>query len=77
MIIPLTFNANKSVVSFFQAVMKLLTNPHGGDGAPRPGVMIPTPQYPLYSASLAEYNLDQVCLYLQIVQFILGLFVRV
>ena len=40
--------------------MKLLTNPNGGDGLPRPGVMIPIPQYPLYSASLAEYNIDQV-----------------
>ena len=26
----------------------------------RPGIMIPFPQYPLYSASLAEYNIDQV-----------------
>jgi hypothetical protein len=40
--------------------MKLLTNPNGGDGSLRPGVMIPIPQYPLYSASLAEYNIDQV-----------------
>jgi alanine transaminase len=40
--------------------MKLFTNPNGGDGNPRPGVMIPIPQYPLYSASLAEYNIDQV-----------------
>jgi hypothetical protein len=45
---------------FFQAIMKLFTNPNGGDGNPRPGVMIPIPQYPLYSASLAEYNIDQV-----------------
>merc|ERR1739844_29745 len=43
-----------------RAVMKLLTNPNGGDGEKRPGVMIPIPQYPLYSASLAEYNMDQV-----------------
>jgi alanine transaminase len=47
-----------------RAVMKLLTNPNGGDGNPRPGVMIPIPQYPLYSASLAEYNMDQVGYYL-------------
>lgn len=40
--------------------MKLLTNPNGGDGTMRPGVMIPIPQYPLYSATLAEYNLKQV-----------------
>jgi alanine transaminase len=47
-----------------RAVMKLLTNPNGGDGSPRPGVMIPIPQYPLYSASLAEYNIDQIGYYL-------------
>ena len=40
--------------------MKLLTNPNGGDGHKRPGVMIPIPQYPLYSASLAEYNMHQI-----------------
>lgn len=43
-----------------RAVLKLLTNPDGGNGEKRPGVMIPIPQYPLYSASLAEYNLDQI-----------------
>ena len=47
-----------------RAVMKLLTNPNGGDGEKRPGVMIPIPQYPLYSASLAEYNMDQIGYYL-------------
>merc|ERR1719291_1145410 len=47
-----------------RAVMKLLTNPNGGDGEKRPGVMIPIPQYPLYSASLAEYDMDQVGYYL-------------
>jgi len=41
--------------------LKLLTGP--GEGV-RPGVMIPIPQYPLYSASLAEYNMDQVGYYL-------------
>jgi len=44
-----------------RACMKLLTGP-GTDR--RPGVMIPIPQYPLYSASLAEYNMDQVGYYL-------------
>jgi len=43
-----------------RAVMKLLR----GSGAKRPGVMIPTPQYPLYSASLAEYDMEQVGYYL-------------
>ena len=42
-----------------------MTNPgsgavSGGEGKKRPGVMIPIPQYPLYSASLAEYNMNQV-----------------
>ena len=32
---------------------------NAGEGR-RPGVMIPIPQYPLYSASLAEYNMEQV-----------------
>jgi len=44
-----------------RACLKLLTNPGTGR---RPGVMIPIPQYPLYSASLAEYNIDQVGYYL-------------
>jgi len=47
-----------------RGVMKLLTNPNGGDGNKRPGVMIPIPQYPLYSASLAEYNMHQIGYYL-------------
>ena len=42
-----------------RAVMKLMTNPEGASSR-RPGVMIPIPQYPLYSASLAEYNMEQV-----------------
>jgi len=44
-----------------RACLKLMTNP--GEGV-RPGVMIPIPQYPLYSASLAEYNMQQVGYYL-------------
>jgi len=44
-----------------RACLKLMTGP--GEGK-RPGVMIPIPQYPLYSASLAEYNMDQVGYYL-------------
>merc|ERR1712212_1150622 len=46
-----------------RAIMKLMTNP-GGENTKRPGVMIPIPQYPLYSASLAEYNMEQVGYYL-------------
>ncbi|XP_041986285.1 alanine aminotransferase 1-like [Aricia agestis] len=41
--------------------LQLLCNPV--DGKPS-GVMIPIPQYPLYSASLAEYGLRQVHYYL-------------
>jgi len=51
-----------------RAVMKLMTNPGIPEGlrasTKRPGVMIPIPQYPLYSASLAEYNMEQVGYYL-------------
>ena len=39
-------------------MLKLMVNPEGG--MKTPGVMIPIPQYPLYSASLAEYNMQQV-----------------
>merc|ERR1712037_605176 len=46
-----------------RAVMKLMTNPEGAS-TKKPGVMIPIPQYPLYSASLAEYNMEQVGYYL-------------
>ncbi len=42
-----------------RAVLKLFTNPNRSSDGIRPGVMIPIPQYPLYSASLAEYNIDQ------------------
>jgi len=41
--------------------LKLMTHQSQGK---RPGVMIPIPQYPLYSASLAEYNMEQVGYYL-------------
>ena len=46
--------------------MKLMTNP-GGENTKRPGVMIPIPQYPLYSASLAEYNMEQVMILIEYV----------
>ena len=38
--------------------MKLMISLDGGKSTP--GVMIPTPQYPLYSASIAEYNMKAV-----------------
>ena len=37
--------------------LKLMTDQ---SSARKAGVMIPIPQYPLYSASLAEYNMEQV-----------------
>merc|ERR1711971_1179086 len=46
-----------------RAVMKLMTNCEGASSR-RPGVMMPIPQYPLYSASLAEYGMEQVGYYL-------------
>lgn len=38
-------------------VLKLLISDVNGKP---PGVLIPIPQYPLYSASLAEFNMDQI-----------------
>merc|ERR1712183_270732 len=46
-----------------RAILKLMTHPVG-TSSKRPGVLIPIPQYPLYSASLAEYNMEQVGYYL-------------
>lgn len=45
----------------FQTMLKLLVC---GDGATRTGVMISIPQYPLYSAALAELGAVQVNYYL-------------
>jgi len=47
-----------------RACLKLMTEPGSDAGGLQPGVMIPIPQYPLYSASLAEYNMAQVGYYL-------------
>jgi len=41
-----------------RAVMKLLFNPTGS--SKKPGVLIPIPQYPLYSATVAEFNMHQM-----------------
>lgn len=38
-------------------VLKLLICDVNGK---KPGVMVPIPQYPLYSASLAEFNMHQI-----------------
>lgn len=45
-------------LDFCQSVMKLLVNEVDGK---KSGVMVPIPQYPLYSATLAEFNMHQVC----------------
>ena len=48
-----------------QVELNIDTGPRTGPGTDqRPGVMIPIPQYPLYSASLAEYNMEQAGYYL-------------
>merc|ERR1711962_1632624 len=47
-----------------RAVMKLIFNPEGAPEGQKPGVMIPIPQYPLYSATLAEFNMHQIGYYL-------------
>ncbi|VDM31780.1 unnamed protein product [Hydatigera taeniaeformis] len=45
-----------------KAVLLLLSSSQSGSN--RVGVMIPTPQYPLYSATLSEYNVYQINYYL-------------
>ncbi|XP_023336163.1 alanine aminotransferase 2, partial [Eurytemora carolleeae] len=44
--------------------LKLIANSENGS-VTRTGVMIPIPQYPLYSACLTEHNMDQVGYYLE------------
>ncbi|KAJ6661522.1 hypothetical protein lerEdw1_014432 [Lerista edwardsae] len=44
-----------------QTILKLLVS---GEGRSRTGVMLPIPQYPLYSAALAELNAVQINYYL-------------
>lgn len=43
-----------------RSTLKLMSTISG----PRTGIMIPIPQYPLYSASIVEYNMEQVGYYL-------------
>lgn len=44
----------------FQAILRLLVAEIDGK---KPGVLIPIPQYPLYSATLAEFNMQQVSMF--------------
>lgn len=44
-----------------KAILALLRCPVDGK---RPGVMVPTPQYPLYSATIAEFDMAQIGYYL-------------
>lgn len=57
---------------FLQSVLKLLIEKVDGKN---PGVMIPIPQYPLYSASLAEFSIDQV--HAHTVELILAQYYRI
>lgn len=45
----------------FQSILRMLVS---GQGASRTGVMIPIPQYPLYSAAIAEMEAVQINYYL-------------
>ncbi|KAI3408870.1 hypothetical protein GPALN_007464 [Globodera pallida] len=45
-------------------VLKLFIRPGIGAGCKKAGIMVPIPQYPLYSASIEEFNLGQVGYYL-------------
>jgi alanine transaminase len=56
--IILSAGASESI----RAVLKLFVG--NTSGKDQPGIMIPIPQYPLYSASLAEYNIAQIGYYL-------------
>ncbi|CAH8663579.1 unnamed protein product [Heterobilharzia americana] len=47
-----------------EAVKSILQLISTGDGCKRTGVMVPIPQYPLYSATNAEYNAYQIDYYL-------------
>ncbi|KAM6458497.1 alanine aminotransferase 1 isoform 3-T3 [Liasis olivaceus] len=55
--IYLTTGASNAIVT----ILKLLV---AGEGCSRTGVMIPIPQYPLYSATLADLNAVQINYYL-------------
>jgi alanine transaminase len=50
-------------IGIFQNVLKLFVN-RAGENGKKAGIMIPIPQYPLYSASIEEFNLGQVGYYL-------------
>lgn len=45
------YEKSTGVVCCFQSILKLLVS---GEGRSRTGVMIPIPQYPLYSAAISE-----------------------
>jgi alanine transaminase len=45
-----------------RAVMKMLN--HVGSDGKKPGVMIPIPQYPLYTASIAEFDMVPINYYM-------------
>lgn len=54
-------NINGKRFSIFQTILKLLVC---GEGRDRTGVMISIPQYPLYSAALADLGAVQISYYL-------------
>lgn len=51
----------EAVTSLLQTILKILVS---GGGKSRTGVMIPIPQYPLYSAVISELDAIQVNYYL-------------
>ncbi|XP_014674595.1 PREDICTED: alanine aminotransferase 2-like [Priapulus caudatus] len=58
---PDTIMLSSGASDGIKSILKLLKQ---GDGERKTGVMIPIPQYPLYSATLAEYNTMQIGYYL-------------
>lgn len=55
------FGDVSSILFCLQTVLEMLNCQLNGK---KPGVMIPIPQYPLYSATLTEFDMYQVCLLL-------------
>lgn len=60
-VISPTASSDRPLSWTFQTMLKLLVC---GEGASRSGVMISIPQYPLYSAALAELGAVQINYYL-------------
>ncbi|KAF6775361.1 hypothetical protein AHF37_05733 [Paragonimus kellicotti] len=59
---PMNIFLSSGASEAVKSILQLLST--GRDGSGRAGVMVPIPQYPLYSATNAEYNAYQIGYYL-------------